>query len=92
VSLDELEAFGQAGGHTLAGMKDVLDAGGQECDVMASSPRTATQFSDCATAGADIVCLSPDTLRSLIVHPLTDRGVDRFLNDLSRRPKGRPSS
>ena len=92
VSLDELEAFGQAGGHTLAGMKDVLDAGGQECDVMASSPRTATQFSDCATAGADIVCVSPDTLRSLIVHPLTDRGVDRFLNDLSRRPKGRSSS
>lgn len=92
VSLDELEAFGQSGGQTLATIKDVLETSGQECDVMASSASTATQFSDCATAGADVVCVSPETLRSLIVHPLTDRGVDRFLNDLARRPKGRPGS
>lgn len=92
VSLDELEAFGQSGGQTLATIKDVLETGGQECDVMASSASTANQFTDCATAGADIVCVSPETLRSLIVHPLTDRGVDRFLSDLARRPKGRSSS
>jgi hypothetical protein len=56
---------------------------------MAASPLTATQFSDCVTAGADIVCITPETLRGLTVHPLSDRGVDRFLSDLARRPKPR---
>lgn len=89
VTLEELETYGQSGTQTLAEIKNILEAGGEECDVMAASPRTATQFAECATAGADIVCLTPETLRGLIVHPLTDRGVDRFLNDLAKRPKPR---
>jgi transaldolase len=90
VSLDELERHGQSGVQTLADIKNVLDAGGAECDVMAASPRTSLQFGQCATAGADIVCVSPATLRELIVHPFTDRGLDRFLSDLAKRPKTRP--
>lgn len=89
VTLKELETFGQSGAQTLAEIKNVLEAGGEECDVMAGSPLTASQFSDCATAGADIVCITPETLRSLIVHPLSDRGVDRFLSELAKRPKPR---
>lgn len=92
VSLDELERHGQSGAQTLADIKNVLDAGGAECDVMAASPRTSFQFAQCATAGADIVCLSPTTLHELIVHPFTDRGLDRFLSDLAKRPKTRPST
>jgi transaldolase len=92
VTLDELESYGQSGPQTLAEIKNVLEAGGAECDVMASSPTTAQQFAQCAIAGADIVCLSPETLRSLVVHPFSDRGVDRFLSDLAKRPKPRPSS
>lgn len=89
VNLKELETFGQAGTDALAEIKNVLDAGGEECDVMAASPLTASQFSDCVTAGSDIVCVTPETLRSLTVHPLSDRGVDRFLSDLAKRPKPR---
>lgn len=91
VTLEELETYGQSGAETLAVIKDVLEAGGEECDVMASSPRSAVQFAECITAGADIVCVSPETLQRLIVHPLSDRGVDRFLSDLARRPKPRSS-
>jgi transaldolase len=91
VTLDELESYGQSGAQTLAEIKNVLEAGGAECDVMAASPTTAHQFAQCATAGADIVCLSGETLRSLVVHPFSDRGVDRFLSDLAKRPKPRPS-
>jgi transaldolase len=56
---------------------------------MAASAQSAIQFAECATAGADIVCITPDSLRSLIVHPLSDRGVDRFLSELAKRPKAR---
>jgi transaldolase len=89
VTLDELEKYGQAGTRTLAEMKNALEAGEEECDVMAASPRSAVQFTECALAGADIVCLTPEALRNLVVHPLSDRGIDKFLSELARRPKSR---
>jgi transaldolase len=92
VTLGDLEAYGQSGAQALAEIKNVLEAGGEECDVMAASIQSATQFAECATAGADIVCVTPATLRALVVHPLSDKGVDRFLSDLAKRPKSRASS
>lgn len=92
VTLADLEEYGQSGPQTLAEIKNVLDASVQECDVMAFSPGTAVQFAECSTAGADIICVTPETLRGLIVHPLSDRAVDRFLNILSRHPRGRSST
>ena len=49
-------------------------------------------FTACGLAGADAVTLDIEALRGLLVHPLTDRGVDRFLKDLSSRPKPRITS
>ncbi len=89
VTLDDLEMYGQSGARTLAEIKSILEAGERECDVMAASPRSALQFTECALAGADIICLTPETLRGLVVHPLSDRGVDKFLSDLAKRPKPR---
>ncbi|HTD82567.1 MAG TPA: transaldolase family protein [Gemmatimonadaceae bacterium] len=89
VTLEDLERYGQPGTRTLAEIKSALDAGEEECDVMAASALSSVQFAECALAGADIVCLTPETLRNLVVHPLSDRGVDRFLSDLARRPRAR---
>ena len=89
VTLDDLESYGQPGTRTLAEIKNVLEAGEEECDVMAASPRSSVQFAECALAGADIVSLTPQALRSLVVHPLSDRGLDRFLSELAKRPKSR---
>ena len=92
VTLDDLERYGQSGAQTLAEIKNVLEAGDRECDVMAASPRSAVQFAECALAGADVISLTPDTLRALVVHPLSDKGVDKFLSDLAKRPKSRSSA
>lgn len=89
VTLDDLESYGQSGTRTLAEIKSALESGEEECDVMAASPRSAVQFAECALAGADIICITPDALRNLIVHPLSDRGIDKFLSQLARRPKSR---
>jgi transaldolase len=89
VALDDLERYGQPGTRTLAEIKSALEAGEQECDVMAASPLSPVQFAECTLAGTDIICLTPETLRSLVVHPLSDRGVDRFLSELARRPRAR---
>lgn len=92
VMLDDLDAHGQSGTAALAEIKSILEASGEECDVMVGSPTTAIQFSDAVLSGADIICVRPAVLHSLITHPLSDRGVDKFLSELSRRPRGRPSS
>jgi transaldolase len=89
VHLEDLETYGQAATRTLSEIKSVLEAGEEECDVMAASPRSSVQFAECALAGADIVCVTPDTLRNLVVHPLSDRGIDKFLSQLAKRPKSR---
>jgi len=92
VTLEDLEHYGQAGARTLAEIKSALEAGDEECDVMTASPLCSVQFAECALAGADIICLTPETLRSLVVHPLSDRGVDRFLSDLAKRPRSRATT
>src|SRR5213075_2906602 len=51
VTLDELESYGQSGTRILAEIKSALEAGEEECDVMAASPRSALQFAECALAG-----------------------------------------
>jgi transaldolase len=52
---------------------------------VAVRPSTASQFTECALAGADAVAVTPDVLRALLVHPLTDRGIDQFLGELSKQ-------
>ena len=43
-------------------------------------------------AGADAVALSADRCRSLLIHPLTDRGIDEFLGDVARLRRAWPTT
>ena len=36
---------------------------------------------DAAMAGADVATMPPDVLKSLVKHPLTDKGLDQFVAD-----------
>jgi transaldolase len=86
--LDQLDAVGHSGGEVVRELRRVFDASRTECDILAVRPTTAQQFSESALAGADGVAIAPDVLRSLLLHPLTDRGIDQFLNDVSRHHGG----
>ena len=85
ISLQDLDAQGQTSADAVTEIRSLLAASECECDVMVASPTTSTQFTECISAGAQIVSVRPDVLQSLLLHPLTDRGVDRFLSGLSRR-------
>ena len=87
VSLTDLDEHGRTSADVVHEIRTLLEASECECDVMVASPGTSTQFSECINAGAQIVSIQPRVLQSLLLHPLTDRGVDRFLSDLSRRPR-----
>jgi len=87
VPLHDLDAQGQTSADAVTEIRSLLEASDCECDVMVASPSTSTQFTECVAAGAQIVSIRADILHSLLLHPLTDRGVDRFLNSISRRPR-----
>jgi transaldolase len=89
VAIDALESVGQDGRAVLSELRAAFDHSGTECDVVAAGPSSAASFSGCAAAGADVAIVTPAVLRALLQHPLTDRGLDRFLGDISRRPKPR---
>jgi transaldolase len=89
VAIDSLESVGQRGGEILGELRAAFDHAGTECDIVAAGPSSASSFSGCAAAGADVAIVTPAVLRALMQHPLTDRGLDRFLGDISRRPKPR---
>jgi transaldolase len=89
VSIDALNSVGSDGNAVIADLRAAFDHSAAECDVTAAGPSTAASFAAAAGVGADIAIVTPDVLRSLLQHPLTDRGLDRFLGAISRRPKGK---
>jgi transaldolase len=91
VSLDRLEEVGLRSTDAINEVRAIFDGAGTECDIIAGYPRGSEQFAACALAGAHGVIVTAPVLRALLVHPLTDRGIDQFLHDLSRRPKVRIS-
>jgi transaldolase len=82
--IDHLDQVGHSGIEIVRELRAVFDASGTECDVIALRPTTAMQFAECALAGADAVAVGANVLRHLLVHPLTDRGIDQFLSELAR--------
>ena len=87
VAIDALEATGQDGSAVIGSLREAFDRSGSECDVAAAGPSSAATFAACAGRGADVAIVTPAVLRSLLQHPLTDRGLDRFLGAISRRSK-----
>ena len=61
---------------------------GYSTQVLAASVRTPVHFLEAALAGAHVCTLPPTVLRQLLKHPLTDSGLERFLADWKKVPKG----
>jgi len=52
-----------------------------ETQIIAASLRHPRHFTEAALAGAHIATVPMAVLEKLIVHPLTDQGIERFLAD-----------
>ncbi len=89
IAIDTLESVGQNGPDMIYELRAAFEHAGTECDIAAAGPSGASSFAACAAAGADVAIVTPAVLRALLQHPLTDRGLDRFLGDISRRSKPR---
>ena len=54
---------------------------GLDTEILAASIRHPTHVKRSALAGADVATMPFETLTALLDHPLTDRGLERFLED-----------
>lgn len=81
----QLDDVGADGAAVVRDIRTVFSNFDVECTVLASSLPSPLRFADVARSGADAATVPPAVLRSLLVHPLTDRGLDQFLHDWSRR-------
>ena len=59
----------------------IYDNYGFETEVLAASIRHPMHVVECAEAGADVGTMPLDVIKKLIEHPLTDRGLEKFLSD-----------
>jgi transaldolase len=59
----------------------IYDNYGFATEILAASIRHPTHVKRAALAGADVATMPYETLEQLLEHPLTDRGLERFLAD-----------
>lgn len=65
-------------------IRQIFDNYGFETEILAASARTVNHIKDAALIGADVVTAPPATLKALVKHPLTDKGLETFLADWAK--------
>ena len=85
VDVRELEAQGRPSEEMVAQIRAVIDRCGFECDVAVTPAQNSVAFTKYLLAGADTAYVTTELFSSLMIHSLTDRGVDRYLSALSKR-------
>ncbi len=55
-----------------------------ETNILAASIRTANHIREAALIGADYATAPPSVIKSLVSHPLTDKGIASFLADWAK--------
>ena len=65
----------------IADIRRIYDNYGFETEILAASIRTSNHVREAALLGADVATVPPATLKGLVKHPLTDKGLDAFLAD-----------
>lgn len=61
---------------------------GFETQILAASLRHPLHVLECAKAGAHVATMPAKVLDLMFKHPLTDRGIEQFLKDWEKVPKG----
>ncbi|QFT34711.1 fructose-6-phosphate aldolase [Roseibium porphyridii] len=79
--LDDIHADGL---ELIREIRVIYDNYGYETEILAASIRTPNHVKDCAIIGADVATVPPATLKSLVKHPLTDKGLEAFLADWAK--------
>lgn len=79
--IGRIDDIGGDGLALIAEIRQIYDNYGFETQILAASARNTYHFTECAKIGADVITMPPSVLDSAIKHPLTDKGLEIFMND-----------
>ena len=79
--IGRLDDNGVDGMELVEEIRQIYDNFGFDTEIIAASVRTINHVKYAALAGCDIATVPPAVLKSLIKHPLTDKGIEQFMAD-----------
>ncbi len=79
-----LDDIGIEGMDLISEIRQIYDNYDFKTEVLVASVRTINHVKDAALIGADVATVPPATLRALVKHPLTDKGLEAFLADWAK--------
>jgi len=79
-----LDDTGLDGMDLIAEIEQIYDNYDFDTEILVASARTVNHVKQSALIGADGVTAPPATLKALVKHPLTDKGLDAFLADWAK--------
>lgn len=83
--LGRLDDIGQDGMNLIQTIAEIFDIHDIQSEIIAASIRSPQHITDAALNGADIATTPFKVLEQLFKHPLTDKGIDVFLQDWENR-------
>jgi transaldolase len=89
--IGRLDDAGQDGLEVIRQSVQIFRNYGFGTKVLVASIRHPLHIIESGKIGADVVTLPPDILARMIVHPLTDKGLDSFLQDWERLKNETPN-
>jgi transaldolase len=85
--IGRLDDISQVGMNLIVDIRKIYSNYGFKTEIIVASVRNPTHVLDAALIGADIATIPFSVISQLIKHPLTDIGVQRFLEDYKKIPK-----
>jgi transaldolase len=79
-----LDDTGIDGMDLVAEIRQIYDNYDFDTEILVASVRSPNHVKQAAIIGADIATVPPATLRDLVKHPLTDKGLAQFLADWAK--------
>jgi transaldolase len=82
--IGRVDDIGIDGMELISEIRTIYDNYDFETQILAASIRTVNHVKQAALIGADVATVPPATLKALVKHPLTDKGLETFLADWAK--------
>lgn len=82
--IGRIDDMGINGMELIAEIRTIYDNYDFRTQILAASIRTVNHVKEAALIGADVATVPPATLKALVKHPLTDKGLETFLADWAK--------
>ena len=82
--IGRIDDIGIDGMELISEIRTIYDNYEFDTEILAASIRTVNHVKQAALIGADVATVPPATLKALVKHPLTDKGLEAFLADWAK--------